>query len=341
MIHSHGRLLWRLGITGSHATQAPHQPVWPHCTQKLPVRAAQPAGFLPQAWAWMPDGANNTVLDVSGNDLTGPIPDAWSRRSPNWQRLVLMRNSRMCGALPAWANATWSGAAQGQITNGERRSMARGDAVRTRPRRQDCMPATASNAQATDTLLHACCAPTPTPRYHDAGPVHAACGAVHPVHPSCRPAPRLQWICGQPYCQWDGQRHRRRHGLGVDCDSRRPAAAGAQQHRAAASVAGRYPERHDQRHRHQLFPPGRHARPAHQCHHMEHVERDAGGQLHPKGEAGGKCCDLGRSPHAARRCSSMPLSLTLCTPRTTRHCATQPRLAHTRSGLRPPRAAST
>jgi hypothetical protein len=58
-------------------------------------------GFLPREWAEMP-ATTATDLDVSGNNLTGPIPELWGTRAAGWRSITLAINTRMCGALPAW-----------------------------------------------------------------------------------------------------------------------------------------------------------------------------------------------------------------------------------------------
>jgi hypothetical protein len=63
-----------------------------------------PAGFLPSEWSAMPAG-NGTELQLLNNNLTGPIPEAWSVRSASWANISVAGNPAMCGALPTWYTA--------------------------------------------------------------------------------------------------------------------------------------------------------------------------------------------------------------------------------------------
>jgi hypothetical protein len=73
-------------------------------------------GFLPDAWASMPVLSPATTLDLSHNDLWGPILAGWGTRvavggpaGSGWASLSVAANPRMCGSLPAWFSS-WFGA---------------------------------------------------------------------------------------------------------------------------------------------------------------------------------------------------------------------------------------
>jgi hypothetical protein len=54
-------------------------------------------------------------IDLSGNDLLGPIPEAWGGRTrtdavgAGFNSLKIADNPRMCGALPVWFNNRFYG----------------------------------------------------------------------------------------------------------------------------------------------------------------------------------------------------------------------------------------
>ena len=72
-------------------------------------------GFLPRTWAAMPPLVPANDVDLSFNDLMGPILDSWGNHTPTMEvgagfnSLKVASNPRMCGALPAWFTLRFGG----------------------------------------------------------------------------------------------------------------------------------------------------------------------------------------------------------------------------------------